>query len=372
VVQVVIRQAEIISPAENPALRFYCRRDHQPSAHNLRLSAVIALAIFSGLMAGCRKNSGNTAASVVLYTSVDEPYARPLVEQFERETGIHVTLVTDSEASKSVGLSEKIRAEKDHPLADVWWDNECFLAVNLANEGILAPYDSPSAADIPSQYKDAGHRWAGSVLRVRMLVSAPSVPPSRPGWIKPTRLRDLLRPDLKGQIVLARPTAGTTGGQMAALYVLWGKDRAEQFFRALHDNGVRLVGGNSVVADMVGGSQELAGVCDNDDAADAAANGSKLDATLPDQGAGEDGTLAMPCAVGLVAGAPNPDAGKRLIDFLLSRQADQQLIAAKFAWCSSRDGAGKGKFMVIDYDAVARAMPVAIRSATGIIEGRND
>jgi iron(III) transport system substrate-binding protein len=266
-------------------------------------------------------------------------------------------------------LAAKLRAEKDHPQADVWWDNECFLAINLAEEGILTPYDSPSAADIPSQYKDAGHHWAGSVLRVRMLVSSPS---AQPGWVKPTRLRDLLRPDLKGQIVLARPTAGTTGGQMAALYVLWGKDRAEQYFRGLHGNGVTLVGGNSVVADMVGGGQEHAGLCDNDDAANTAANGGKLEATLPDQGDGEDGTLAMPCAVGLVSGGPNPDAAKRLIDFLLSRKADQQLVNAKFAWCSVRDVTGKGKFMVVDYKAVAKAMPMAIRSATGIIEGRND
>jgi iron(III) transport system substrate-binding protein len=341
-------------------------------ARELRLGALTAFAMFCGLMAGCRKNTSGPAASVVLYTSVDEPYARPLIEQFERESGIHVTLITDSEASKSVGLAEKLRAEKANPQADVWWDNECFLAINLADEGILAPYDSPSAADIPSQYKDPGRRWAGSVLRVRMMISAPPGPSPQPGWAKPARLRDLLRPDLKGQIALARPTAGTTGGQMAAIYVLWGKDRAEQFFHGLHDNGVKLVGGNSVVADLVGRGSERAGLCDNDDAADAAASGSKLDATLPDQGDGEDGTLAMPCAVGLVTGGPNPDAARRLIDFLLSREADEQLIAAKFAWCSSRDGAGKGKFMVVDYDDVAKAMPTAIRSATEIIEGRND
>jgi hypothetical protein len=42
---------------------------------------------------------------------------------------------------------------------------------------------------------------------------------------------------------------------------------------------------------------------------------------------------------------------------------------AKFAWCSTRDAAGKGKFMDVDYLAVATAMPAAIRSATAIMEG---
>jgi len=48
-----------------------------------------------------------------------EPYVRPLVNQFQKETGIQVTLITDAEAAKSVGLAEKLRAEKDHPKADV-------------------------------------------------------------------------------------------------------------------------------------------------------------------------------------------------------------------------------------------------------------
>jgi iron(III) transport system substrate-binding protein len=333
-------------------------------------SSLVPLIVVAALLIGCNRKSGGgraDAGPVVLYTSVDDPYVRPLIEQFEKQTGVRVTLVTDAEASKSVGLAEKLRAEKDHPQADVWWSNECFLTINLADEGVLAPYDSPSASDIPAQFKDPAHRWAGSVLRVRVLVSSPShAGDSTP----PSHLRDLLRPNLKGHIAIARPTAGTTGGHVAALYVLWGKDRADQFFRGLHDNGVTLVGGNSVVAESIARGDLWAGVCDNDDAADAAANIGKLESVLPDQGADEDGTLAMPCTVGLVSNGPHPQAAKRLIDYLLSRQVDQKLIDAKFAWCSARDASGHGKFMAVDYPAIARTMPTAIRSATALLEGR--
>jgi len=171
---------------------------------------------------GCRPKSASEPATVVLYTSVDDPYVRPLVEQFERDTGIKVTLLTDAEASKSVGLTERLRAEKDHPQADVWWGNECFLTINLADDGVLTPYDSPSAADIPARYKDPDHRWAGSVIRVRTLVSAGPKNLAK-AWTPPTRLIDLLRPEFKGRIALARPTAGTTGGHVAALYALWAR-----------------------------------------------------------------------------------------------------------------------------------------------------
>jgi ABC-type Fe3+ transport system substrate-binding protein len=158
----------------------------------------------------------------------------------------------------------------------------------------------------------------------------------------PSHLSDLLRPEYKNLIALARPTAGTTGGHVAALYELRGQERARRFFRALHDNGVVLVGGNAMVAESVARGDLRIGVCDNDDAADAEPG--RLDAVLPDQGDGEDGTLAMPCAVGMVTACPHPDAARRLIDYLLSHEADQRMAKIHFAWCSARSATGKGSW----------------------------
>ena len=55
------------------------------------------------------------------------------MDRFEKQTGIHVRLVTDTEATKSAALSERIEAEKDHPQADVYWGNEIFHTVAEGN-----------------------------------------------------------------------------------------------------------------------------------------------------------------------------------------------------------------------------------------------
>jgi iron(III) transport system substrate-binding protein len=326
--------------------------------------AYLALVIQAFLlsMLGCSKSEPRP--EVIIYTSVDQPVADPILRDFEKETGIHVTLITDAEASKSVGLAERLRAERDHPQADVWWGNECFLTINLADDGVLAPYDSPAAADVPARFKDADHRWAGSALRVRVIAKSTAQPSS----VDVQKIEDLANPNLKDKIAMARPTAGTTGGQVAALYVKWGDARANAFFHQLHDNHIALLGGNSVAAQAVADQQFLYGLCDNDDAASAKDAGGAIEAILPDQTG--DGTLAMPCAIGLVAGARHADAAKKLIDYLLSPAVDRKLIDAKFAFCSARDTNLKAKFMDIDYHAVAKAMPSAIRAATSILEGR--
>jgi ABC-type Fe3+ transport system substrate-binding protein len=180
----------------------------------------------------------------------------------------------------------------------------------------------------------------------------------------------LTEPALKGKIAIARPSAGTTGGYVAALYVLWGQDRFTSFLQKLHDNEVKLVGGNSVVADMVGSGTLLAGLTDNDDAASALANGGKLRAILPDQAPGAQGTLLIPTTVALVKGSQHAEAARRLIDALLAAETEQQMQAVKFTLGSVRDAPDHLKPMEVDYTAAARALPGVVRQSLQILEGR--
>ncbi|HEV2293583.1 MAG TPA: extracellular solute-binding protein [Tepidisphaeraceae bacterium] len=324
----------------------------------LRLSAFICGSIL--FLCGCgRADSTN---EVVLYTSIDQPYAAAIVKEFEATTGIEVMLVTDAEATKSVGLAERLRAEKDNPQADVFWSNEPFHTINLAEEGVLHPYDSPSAKDVPQQFKDPQQRWASNGLRARVIAVGPEGP-------RLNSIFDLRDPSLKDRIAMAKPTAGTTGGHVAALYVLWGDEQARKYFKELRANGVKLFGGNSVVAQAVADGSIVAGLTDNDDVAAVAANGGKIAAILPDQPA--FGTLMVPTTVGLVTGAKRADAGKHLIDYLLSAQVEQKMLEQKFVGWSVRDVAeGKAKPMEVDFAQVARTMPRAVREATAILEGR--
>jgi iron(III) transport system substrate-binding protein len=331
---------------------------------------LLLIASFLLLVVGCERSNQQ---HVTLYTSVDEPIARPIINEFTEQTGIQVTLVTDTEASKSVGLAERLRAEKDHPQADVWWGNEPFHTINLADEGLLTPYESPNVKEIADQFKDPQHRWTGNGLRVRVIAfyqgpMTATPPPLR----KPmTGVEDFAEPDLKDRIAMARPTAGTTGGHVAALYTVWGGGKADRFFRALHANNVKLLGGNSVVAEEVAKGPMLFGFTDNDDVASMAEESHSIAAMLPDQKG--MGTLALPTTVGLVTGAKNPEAAKKLIDFLLTRQTEQKLIDVKFAMFSARaDAKNDATFMSVDYPAVARNMAASVRRATAILEGREE
>jgi iron(III) transport system substrate-binding protein len=79
----------------------------------------LSLLLFGACTAvGCSPNGGGH--EVVVYTSVDEVFARPIAEQFERETGTRVRLVPDTEETKSTGLLNRLIAERERPQADVF------------------------------------------------------------------------------------------------------------------------------------------------------------------------------------------------------------------------------------------------------------
>jgi len=337
--------------------------------------ALLVLLVFSS----CHRNP-TPQQEVTLYTAVDEPVARPIIHDFETRTGIKVNLVTDGEATKTAGLAHTLEAERDNPRADVWWSNEPFQTIHLAEDtDVFAPYDSPSAAGIPVKFKDPNHKWAGTGLRMRVIANHQL--PSRLSADAPgppaDRIERLTEPTYKGKIAMAHPGTGTVGGHVAALYVLWGDDKANAFFRALKANDIHLLGGNSDVANAVANGTMQLGLTDNDDVDNALQEGGKLFAAVPDQQAGGIGTLAIPCTAALVKNTKHPEAAKKLIDYLLTREVEQKLLAAKFAKFSvyAKPGepgfAGGVKWMDVDYIKVGKALPRAIAAAKAAMEDRD-
>lgn len=278
----------------------------------------IALSVFS--LTACQNNS---PPEVVVYTSVDQVFAEPVLKQFEQQTGIKVKAAYDVEASKAVGLEKRLLAERNRPQADVFWNSEHLRTLRLQAAGVLAPYHSPIAPAIPADFRDPDGHWTGFGARMRVLiVNNARVPPEQ----RPTRLRDLTDPRWKGQIAIAKPYFGTTSTHFAALYARWGADDYRRFLEDLHANNVALLSGNSTVRDAVERGDHAFGLTDTDDVEVALQRGAAVTLVFPDQA--DEGAFAIPHTVALIAGAPHPEPGKQLIDYLLGPEVARQLIAS--------------------------------------------
>jgi len=138
---------------------------------NPRNFILYAIAFIAAGLLGCThwdRPSGSRSAEsaqVVVYTSVDDVFARLICERFHRETGIQVQLVPDTEETKSTGLLNRLIAEKDRPRCDVFWSGDPIRAAILKSKGVSTPYASPEAAELPKLYSDPEGHWTGFSCR---------------------------------------------------------------------------------------------------------------------------------------------------------------------------------------------------------------
>ncbi|MEM8866586.1 MAG: hypothetical protein AAGF31_13675, partial [Planctomycetota bacterium] len=86
-----------------------------------RLGGLFCLAVATVIVAGCGEPAPQ---EVVVYTALDEEFSKPIFDAFTRQTGIEVRARFDTESTKTVGLAEAIRAERDRPRCDLFWNNE--------------------------------------------------------------------------------------------------------------------------------------------------------------------------------------------------------------------------------------------------------
>lgn len=261
---------------------------------------------------------------VIVYTALDEMYSRPILDQFTAKTGVQVRAVYDTEAAKTTGLVTRLIAEKDRPRADVFWNNETAQSIVLKKKSVIAPYRSSSAEAIPSRFKDPEGYWTGFAARGRVIIFN-----TEKVKVPPLSILELLKPEWSGKAAIANPLFGTTATHAAALFALWGEERAREFFMALRRNKVAVLPGNATVRDLVARGEFHWGLTDTDDANGAIEDGLPAAWLFPDQEANALGTLVIPNTVALIAGGPNPDGGKLLIDYLLSPEVETALASIR-------------------------------------------
>lgn len=294
-----------------------------------RLASINAITAVTLLAAGgCRppEPARNTARSVTVYVSTDRVFSEPVLRAYERQSGVKVDAVYDTEETKSTGLANRLLAEKARPQADVFWSNEPIRTLLLKSRGVMAPYRSRSAEGIPAALMDPDGYWTGFSARMRVIAyNTETVTPED----APKSIFDLADPKWKGQVAMADPRFGSTSFHVAALYALAGDDTMDDFFRRLKANGIRIVDGNSVVRDLVARGDAKAGLTDTDDVNVAIENGQPVGMVLPDRNG--LGVPVMPNMVSLIAGAPHPEEARTLIDYLLSADVERRLAQSEAA-----------------------------------------
>jgi len=258
-----------------------------------------ALAIMAALLGGC---GGHREPTVIVYCAQDQVFAEPLLAEFTRQTGIKARAVFDSEAVKTVGLANRLLAEKNHPQCDVFWGNEELRTRQLAAQGVFRATNG---------YMAFGFRTRRIVINTNKVSLAEA----------PRTLAELTNSAWRGKVALAYPMFGTTATHFLALRQRWGDAPWQAWCRALRANQPFLVDGNSVVVKLVGQGETWIGLTDWDDIAGGIHEGLPLAAMplTPE-------TLLIPNTVAVVRGAPHAAEAEQMFQFLQRPEVAERLV----------------------------------------------
>ena len=112
-------------------------------------TAALVLAGWLGSLAAAQ------AADLNVYTIWPENYARPMFQEFEKQTGIKVNFLRFSSGEALA----RVIAEKNNPRIDVLFGGPVETFAAGIKEGIFEPYKSPSFAKLPARFKQADGQW---------------------------------------------------------------------------------------------------------------------------------------------------------------------------------------------------------------------
>ncbi|HEX6810268.1 MAG TPA: extracellular solute-binding protein [Planctomycetota bacterium] len=275
-------------------------------------------------------------AGPTIFVALDEEFSRPVLERFTKELGITLVQQYDTESTKTVGLVSRIREEAANPRCSVFWNNELAHTVHLAKLGLLEAYESPSARDVPAEWRDPGHRWTGFAARARILIVNTELLPDPAQW--PKSYKDLVDPKWKGRCAVAYPVRGTTLTHFTALRLLLGDEAFAKFLDAMVANDVKFRPSNGATMKETCSGAVAWAFTDTDDYHTARLRGHKVACVFPDQEEGGLGTMLIPNSVAIIKGGPDLPNSKRLVDKILARETEALLAAAEGAQIPLRGG----------------------------------
>jgi iron(III) transport system substrate-binding protein len=270
-------------------------------------------------VAGLGAMPGAGAESLNAYSIWPENWARPMLQEFEKATGITVNFVRFSSGEALARLI----AEKNTPRVDVLFGGPVETFAAGVREGIFEPYQPPAAAALPARFKAADGSWTA-------IADDPLVFMSNSRFLKdnhlepPASWQDLLDPRYKNMLQMADArTSGTAVTRIFSILEVYGRDETKAFeYMKKKRRNVQLYtksGGGGTLP--VGLGQAGAGIFFIVDALDTKAKGYDVTLSFPREGIGTSAE-----AIALVKGAKNPEAARKLIDWATS-PAMQRLYA---------------------------------------------
>ena len=263
------------------------------------------------------------AETVNIYSARKEALIKPLLEDFTKETGIEVNLVT----GKADALLQRLQSEGRNSPADLLLTTDAGRLHRAKEAGVLAPLQSETLKDkVPENLRDPDGQWYGLSLRARPILYVK-------GKVEPSELSTyeaLADPKWKNRICIRSSDNIYNQSLVASMIASNGVEKTERWAKGFVKNFARPPRGGD--RDQI--KAAAAGVCDiaiantyylammlnGDDAAQREA-AEKVAVFWPNQDG--RGTHVNVSGIGMTVAAKNRNNAQRLMEYMVGDHAQR-------------------------------------------------
>ncbi|MEU6195421.1 thiamine ABC transporter substrate-binding protein [Streptomyces sp. NPDC047061] len=304
----------------------------------------VAAAVGLGLvtLSACSSSdsgSGSDSKTVTLVSHDSWAVSKNVLQDFEKQSGYKVRVLKDGDAGQAVN---KAILTKDNPQGDVFFGVDNTLLSRALDNGLFQPYAAKGLDTVGTAYQlDAAEHRVTPIDYGDICVNYDKAYFSKHKLTPPTSYADLVKPQYKNLLVTENASTSSPGlGFLLGSAAQYGDSGWQGYWKQLKANGVKVVDGweqayneefsGSAGGKKAGGDRPLV-------VSYASSPPAEVIYADPKPSTAPTGVATGTCFrqiefAGLLSNAGNTKGGKALIDFLVSREFQEDMPLNMFVY----------------------------------------
>lgn len=261
---------------------------------------------------------------LTLYSGRSKALVEPLIQEFERETGIRVRVRYGGTTQLAVAIIE----EGHRSPADIFWAQDAGALGAVHRAGLLAPLDSSLYEGKPTAFRNSDGTWVATSGRARILAFDKRVLDSDK---LPESVLDLTNPVWRGQVGWS-PSNASFQSFITAMRAINGDEKTLQWLTDMQRNGAIAYNNNSSILQAIAAGEIQLGITNHYYIERAQSIDPAFPVDMAFFRAGDPGNLLNVAGAGILSSTRVTAEATRFIEFLLTIESQKYFLNEIFEY----------------------------------------